>query len=1188
MKKYIFTTLFVLISVIVIAQPCTQDGSTCISPVYATSVTIRGTTYAINSPISGYEEGKLYAFHLAPNGCINGSNDNQLAVWTAFLGVEVYINPQTFVQAMDNYQIVVRIRSSSISNGGFRVCYNIAESGAGCNIAGEAICFEGDIVTEQPPIDLGICTELCPGVGLKSTGFEGDESGWKYNVAPLNGEVYSDLNLNLTTNPSPEHTIIDEANYNSFFNSNQGYNPFTSTNQKVLALGHGDTRDANGVSGQDYYQATIEQTFFVGENYEPKLDIWYSWVAEVAPEGFNEKPIFSIKLFRFYEDRDSNGKLILLKEEVYSHIDTQTTFDHKSTDGKKIWRHWWDKKTIDLTPYKLERLHIEITSYDKQGISRDYKSMAFVDVSCSTCCTPLEVANNATQSLTIDPIVNGIVNIHRPRKICEGPEEPNNNPYIPFNESGNREACNPTFFYQIIDPNGEPYVMERQGREVTFRPTIAGQYQIRYKEDSTCCWSDFQEFAISGDDLIASDITFSNDLKSAAISCIPSFEMDEVLAVNVASFGDRQLVDPKDIITSNRKAIATEVAVTEPKNPYLTGERGIWRTEASYAYVTDRGGYEEDREMNAVKEGGTFGLNMFNWTTQGVVPENWRRVNHVSRYDGYTHEIENRDILGRYSSALYGYNGQLATAVASNAAYYEIANEGFDAYQLPKEDIAPFVSCSFQAEIDAGFSIRPYTDIIQANELPSGETLSLHSLGYIRGKYYAFRVQIPIASDCPDINWQWSVSGDALKVSTENKFYVIIQIPNQIGTGEFRVSQQIFQENCDAEFENGGSYQVCGKGFVKSEQIVKTETNFEINNLYKDDGDNKDRNVILQVLWAKGDKGVLEGYTPGEGATVTLDASVLAYTIGKQGAMDITPNLSVNAVDNEYIIDEKVQITLRHRDATTSWFTIEPKGTYQLPEEWMQKEEQWYGSVRLARTLPRIGNTNTPKIDKPRNYEALVPVAHTGNQGLVPSEDIIIQEKLLLIPGKEYVFSAWVKLSTSEDQPYTYGTDVGAALSFYENGSNAADQYGSILFPNPAYDPINNPSEPEEIRILKIHPTGAIIEGWQRIEGTFVVPTGSMFTGVYLKSIDGKAVYDDVRIYPANGMMKTYVYNPSNYLLQAVLDENNYATLYYYDEEQRLYLVQKETREGVQTIQETRSYIKPLLPQSVLNENDGE
>ena len=1006
--------------------------------------------------------------------------------------------------------------------------------------------------SQPPPPYTGICTELCPGVGLKSSGFEGAETEWKYTAGYLDTDgKYISFDPTLTnTIPSPEHTIINGANYNSFnsFNSTQGYNPFTSTNQRVLALGHGNTRNAGGVGGKNYYLARMEQTFFVGENYEPKLDIWYSWVASVAPtQSLKSKPVFSIKLFRFYEDRDAGGNIYYRQEEVYSHIDTENDYNQGSTT--KRWKHWWDKKTIDLTPYKLERLRIEITSYDRADPSTDYNSMAFVDISCSSCCTPSEVATNQTQNLTVNPITNGIVNITRPLKICENPAV----------VSIAAQRCSPNYFYQIVDPNGEPQVLENNQIPVKFRPTVAGVYQIQYKEDSSCCWSDSQEFTVLQSELgVGEVITFSNDLKSAAISCIPSFEMDKVLAVNVASFGDRQLVDPKDIVTSNRKAVASEIVVTEPKNPYLTGERGIWRTEASYAYVTDREGYEEEENMNAVKEGGTFNLNMFNWTTQGVVPENWRRVNHVSRYDGYTHEIENRDILGRYSSALYGYNGQLATAVASNAAYYEIANEGFDAYQATEEVSGQQLyeqSCISHDGDPACIQPWMFSQIaIRSGALNGGTTYNVEPfpiLGYEVGKIYAFSIEGQCVDDSQVNNTpyndalDWLFASGILQLIAEDEKHIVVKVLPPSGATSFDISYNFQNSYLDACSDGGHSSIICY--YRNSSEPIKTETNFEINNLYKD-GD-KDRNVILQVLWAKGNKGILEGYTPGEGATVTLDASVLAYTIGKQGAMDITPNLSVNTTDNEYTIDEKVKITLKHRDATTSWFTLEARNGYVLPEEWTQKKQQWYGSVRLARTLPFIGNTDG---NNTRNYQALTPVAHTGNQGLAPSEDIIIQEKLLLIPDKEYVFSAWVRLSTAEEQPYTYGTAVGAALLFYENGSST---------------PIQSPT--------LLHPTGAIIEGWQRIEGTFVVPAKSMFVGVQLTGPLSRVVYDDVRIYPANGMMKTYVYNPSNYLLQAVLDENNYATLYFYDEEQRLYLVQKETREGVQTIQETRSYIKP-------------
>ena len=66
----------------------------------------------------------------------------------------------------------------------------------------------------------------------------------------------------------------------------------------------------------------------------------------------------------------------------------------------------------------------------------------------------------------------------------------------------------------------------------------------------------------------------------------------------------------------------------------------------------------------------------------------------------------------------------------------------------------------------------------------------------------------------------------------------------------------------------------------------------------------------------------------------------------------------------------------------------------------------------------------------------------------------------------------------------------------------------------------------------------------------------------------GDLYVDDLRIQPAEGHMKGFVYDRTNFRLMAELDENNYATLYYYDHEGNLYLTKKETEKGIKTIQE--------------------
>lgn len=56
----------------------------------------------------------------------------------------------------------------------------------------------------------------------------------------------------------------------------------------------------------------------------------------------------------------------------------------------------------------------------------------------------------------------------------------------------------------------------------------------------------------------------------------------------------------------------------------------------------------------------------------------WTWTAEITKYSPFNFEIENKDPLGIYSSALYGYKNSLVTAVAKNARYNEI---GFDSFE---------------------------------------------------------------------------------------------------------------------------------------------------------------------------------------------------------------------------------------------------------------------------------------------------------------------------------------------------------------------------------------------------------------------------------------------------------------------------------------------------------------------------
>lgn len=146
-------------------------------------------------------------------------------------------------------------------------------------------------------------------------------------------------------------------------------------------------------------------------------------------------------------------------------------------------------------------------------------------------------------------------------------------------------------------------------------------------------------------------------------------------------------------------------------------------------------------------------------------------------------------------------------------------------------------------------------------------------------------------------------------------------------------------------------------------------------------------------------------------------------------------------------------------------------------------------------------------------------------------------------PGERYWVSAWVK----ENQAAQVKTYTNPRLEFGFTGSGVA--------------------------AVPFYPSGDIVEGWQRIVGSFTIPANT--TALDIKLVNGhasmEAYFDDIRIHPYNASMKSYVYDPATYLLSAELDDNNYATFYEYDKEGQLIRIKKETARGIMTIQESRS-----------------
>jgi hypothetical protein len=140
--------------------------------------------------------------------------------------------------------------------------------------------------------------------------------------------------------------------------------------------------------------------------------------------------------------------------------------------------------------------------------------------------------------------------------------------------------------------------------------------------------------------------------------------------------------------------------------------------------------------------------------------------------------------------------------------------------------------------------------------------------------------------------------------------------------------------------------------------------------------------------------------------------------------------------------------------------------------------------------------------------------------------------------NKKYIFSCWVKVNNP--QPIISCSDASVEITC--NGSAS----------------------------VSLKSEGPVIEGWQRIMGAFSTSSNNNVS-VTLKQGNAATYFDDLRIFPADGNMVSYVYDDINLRLTYSLDENNYFTKNEYNNQGELIRIKKETEKGIITIKEVNS-----------------
>ena len=204
---------------------------------------------------------------------------------------------------------------------------------------------------------------------------------------------------------------------------------------------------------------------------------------------------------------------------------------------------------------------------------------------------------------------------------------------------------------------------------------------------------------------------------------------------------------------------------------------------------------------------------------------------------------------------------------------------------------------------------------------------------------------------------------------------------------------------------------------------------------------------------------------------------------------------------------------------------------------------------------PVSGNANLP------NLQYSDAKAHTGKMSAkITGQVTLPQNRLILHEGKKMTLQAWVS------------RDNTVVPSYRSGASGMTDRLAiKAVFTDRGNSPIGTP--------VWMEPLGRLVEGWQKIEADFEIPPGAKKMELTFQSgsLNGTvlpAYFDDIRIQPFKSAMTCYVYDTGDWRLRSVLDDDNFATVYHYDEAGNLHLVQKETVEGLRTIQESRTFMK--------------
>lgn len=171
------------------------------------------------------------------------------------------------------------------------------------------------------------------------------------------------------------------------------------------------------------------------------------------------------------------------------------------------------------------------------------------------------------------------------------------------------------------------------------------------------------------DQTMASITTLSNPLNSISTNVY-----ENIIQASAIEFDDRWRTYC-DCFTDGSTGAPTT------SNPYVLGTKGNWRPVVSYLHLSGRTQSDYNNNTNTRKDGMFETYTPYYKSVAGdwqIDQADWTYTAEVTEFTPFGQEVENRDALGRYSAATFGFNQTLAKSVAANARYRQIGFSSFE------------------------------------------------------------------------------------------------------------------------------------------------------------------------------------------------------------------------------------------------------------------------------------------------------------------------------------------------------------------------------------------------------------------------------------------------------------------------------------------------------------------------------